>query len=180
MVSLTYRGRADNRNEFRKGSPNIDRCWIASSASCKEGNTLLVVDNCEHVLDEAARVIETFLHSVPEVRVLATSRESLNLDGEHVWRVPSLSMPDPGDVIPVESAGELDSVQLIIDRAAASDPRFRLNESNLDSVVNICRRLDGIPLAIELAAVRIKAMSASEIHKRLDRNVSTFLRHKFV
>ena len=131
-------------------------------------NTLLVIDNCEHVLDEAARVIEAVLHAAPEVRVLATSRESLNVDGEHVWRVPSLSMPGQGDVIPVERAVEFDSVQLFIERAGASDPRFRLNESNLDSVVNICRRLDGIPLAIELAAVRIKAMSASEIYKRLD------------
>ncbi len=131
-------------------------------------NTLLVMDNCEHVLDEAARVIEAVLRSAPEVRVLATSRESFNVDGEHVWRVPSLSMPGQGDVINVKSAAQFDSIQLFIERAAASDPRFTLNESNLDSVVKICNRLDGIPLAIELAAVRIKAMSASEIHKRLD------------
>ncbi|MCI0413857.1 protein kinase [bacterium] len=136
--------------------------------SLQNKNLLLVIDSCEHVLDEAARVIETVLRSVPGVRVLATSRESLNVDGEHVWRVPSLSTPGQEDVLSMENAGKFDSVQLFVERAVASDPRFRLNEANLDSVVKICRRLDGIPLAIELAAVRIKAMSASEIYKRLD------------
>ena len=137
-------------------------------SSLQNKNMLLLFDSCEHVLDEAAGVIETILRSVPGVRVLATSRESLNVDGEKVWIVPSLSLPDSEDGLSVENASQFDSVQLFLERAVASDPRFRLTDSNLDSVVNICRRLDGIPLAIELAAVRIKAMSVNEIHKRLD------------
>lgn len=137
-------------------------------SSLQNKNMLLLFDSCEHVLDEAAGVVETILRSVRGVRVLATSRESLNVDGEKVWIVPSLSLPDPKDGISVENAWKFDSIQLFIERAVASDPRFRLTDSNLDSVVQICRRLDGIPLAIELAAVRIKAMSVNEIYKRLD------------
>ena len=137
-------------------------------ASLQKKKVLFALDNCEHIRDEAAGIVETILRSAPEVRILATSRESLNVDGEQVWRVPPLSMPDPSQAFGMENVTKFDAVQLFVERATASDPRFRSNESNVETIVKICRRLDGIPLAIELAAVRIKAMSVSEIQKRLE------------
>ena len=137
-------------------------------AQLQDKKVLLVLDNCEHVLDEAARVLETLLRTAPGITVMATSREALNVAGECVWTAPPLSLPGPGIPLTVETAARSDAVRLFIERAAASLPRFALTDSNLDAVVQICLRLDGIPLAIELAAARIKVMAAAEIRARLD------------
>lgn len=146
-----------------------NRPMLESVAAKLEGrNLLLIMDNCEHVLDEAASVVDTLLHMSPQIRILATSREGLNVSGEFVWTVPPLTLPPPHSTVTMESAVRCDAVRLFMERALAREPRFILNESNLDAVVNICRRLDGIPLAIELAAARIKVMSAEEIRKRLN------------
>jgi predicted ATPase len=120
------------------------------------------------VLEEAAGTIERILQNTPSVRILATSREALNLAGEFIWTVPPLSLPSTRGVVTVQNASNCDAVKLFVDRAVARDSRFALTDSNVESIVSICTRLDGIPLAIELAAARIKVMSAAEIRKRLD------------
>ena len=129
---------------------------------------LLIVDNCEHVLAATAELVCQALRAAPLVRVLATSREPLGVDGEVTWRVPSLGLPPEGaDLLPDE-AGAADSVRLFAERAAQARPGFALTGSNTAAVVEICRRLDGIPLAIELAAARVRALTPNEIADRLD------------
>jgi len=129
-------------------------------------DVLLVVDGCEHVLDETARALEFLMEAAPRLRVLATSRESLNVAGERVWPAPPLSLPT--GTVGVETAMRSDAVRLFHDRAVARDPRFALTGANIEAVLSICRRLDGIPLAIELAVARIPAMAPAEIERRLD------------
>ncbi len=147
----------------RKGEPINDTiCRYLADRSL-----LLVVDNCEHVIEAASELIAAMCDAAPGLRCLATSREALRVRGESVWHVPTLSLPDAGsEVIP--AARNCEAVQLFADRAQAGDHRFVLDESNLDAVVDLCRRLDGLPLAIELAAVRAAAMSPAEILRRLD------------
>jgi predicted ATPase/class 3 adenylate cyclase len=127
---------------------------------------LLVLDNCEHLLDSATRLADGILRECPHVRILATSRESLDLDGERVVRVRSLPLPDPSTN--GELAEATDAVQLFMERADSAEPDFRLGAGDLHVVAEICRRLDGIPLAIELAAARVVSMSPSEIAELLD------------
>jgi predicted ATPase/class 3 adenylate cyclase len=129
---------------------------------------LLLVDNCEQVLDAAAAVISAVHDAAPGVRCVATSREALRVGGEQVWHVPVLSMPESDADVSLEEAYGYESVQLFVDRARTSDHRFVLDESNLAAVLALCRRLDGLPLAIELAAVRSSVMSAPEMLRRLD------------
>jgi non-specific serine/threonine protein kinase len=140
----------------------LDR--LAAEIGAKE--LLLVVDGCEHVLDETARALEFLMEAAPRLRVLATSRESLNVAGERVWPAPPLSLPT--GTVGVETAMRSDAVRLFHDRAVARDPRFALTGGNIEAVLSICRRLDGIPLAIELAVARIPAMAPAEIERRLD------------
>ncbi|MGH2463677.1 MAG: ATP-binding protein [Candidatus Limnocylindria bacterium] len=128
---------------------------------------LLVFDDCEHVLDAVADVIDELLRACPHVRVLATSREALGLSGESLFPVPSMSLPDA----PSASVADLEdweAVRLFVDRARAVQPVFALNDHNAAAVFQICRRLDGIPLAIELAAARVKALPPEQIAARLD------------
>ncbi len=128
---------------------------------------LLVLDNCEHLIAACARLIETLAQSCPRIRLLVTSREPLGIPGEIVWQVPCLSLPGPG----AQSADALalsEAVRLFVERAVAARPDFAFTVDNARPVARICRRLDGIPLAIELAAARIKVLSASEIAARLD------------
>jgi predicted ATPase/DNA-binding SARP family transcriptional activator len=129
---------------------------------------LLIVDNCEHVLAATAELVSQVLRAAPLVRVLATSREPLGVEGEVTWRVPSLGLP-PGDadLLPDEAAAA-DAVRLFAERAAQARPGFALTAENTAAVVEICRQLDGIPLAIELAAARTRALTPSEIADRLD------------
>ena len=130
---------------------------------------LLVLDNCEHLILACATLVETLLRAGPGVRVLATSREPLRNDGEVSWRVPSLSVPGPGNVaLDVTAVHEYEAVQLFASRARAALASFALSPEIGRSVAEICRRLDGIPLAIELAAARAGALSVEEIAARLD------------
>ena len=129
---------------------------------------LLILDNCEHVIDEARRVIAAILHDCPDVRVIATSREGLNIAGEEVYRLPSLAVPPDSALINVQESFRYEAVQLFIDRALSVDKRFALTEDNAGDVVEICNRLDGIPLAIELAAARVKVLSPRQLAQKLD------------
>ncbi len=130
---------------------------------------LIVLDNCEHVLDTAAKITERLVHGCPEVEVLATSREPLGITGEHVYRVPPLTFPPPtATAQDVGSVASYEAVQLFAERATHHRPDFVLDPSNVDAVVSVCRQLDGIPLAIELAAARLRALSIGEIAARLD------------
>jgi non-specific serine/threonine protein kinase len=132
------------------------------------GTVLLVLDNCEHILEGAAATVETLLQTAPGVRIVATSREALNVSGERVWPVPTLAAPSAREARTPEEALRFDAVRLFVERAVARDPRFQLTGANLEAVSDICARLDGIPLAIELAAARVQAMSAADIRKRLE------------
>jgi predicted ATPase/class 3 adenylate cyclase len=127
---------------------------------------LLVVDNCEHLLDGVADLVATVERSCAGVVVLATSREGLALDGERVVPVPSLTTPAESDDLATVAASE--SVQLFVDRAGAADPEFTLDATTAPGVVQVCRRLDGVPLALLLAAAQIPVMSPSELAAALD------------
>jgi predicted ATPase/DNA-binding SARP family transcriptional activator len=127
---------------------------------------LLVADNCEHVIDAAAALLERLLMTCAELRLLATSREPLAVPGEVQLAVPPLDTP-PTNAAPAETAA-YDAVHLFVDRARAARPAFRLDADTAPAVAEVCRRLDGIPLAIELAAARIKTFPVGEIAARLD------------
>jgi predicted ATPase/class 3 adenylate cyclase len=129
---------------------------------------LLVLDNCEHVLEAAAAIVGTLLRGCAELRVLATSREALGVAGEVSWRVRSLSVPDPKHLPRIETLEDYEAIRLFVDRARAHVPGFVLTAEDGPSVVQVCRRLDGIPLAIELAAARVETLSAGELASRLD------------
>ncbi|HJS28873.1 MAG TPA: tetratricopeptide repeat protein, partial [Anaerolineales bacterium] len=138
-----------------------------------EKNLLLVLDNCEHLISGCAQLAETLLQACPNLRILATSREALGIAGESSLVVPSLAVPDPGGwpAAVDDIASDLSSyegVHLFVERALAVRPGFRLTSENAPAVAQICYRLDGIPLAIELAAARVKAMSVEQIAERLD------------
>ncbi|WP_410593292.1 BTAD domain-containing putative transcriptional regulator [Amycolatopsis sp. lyj-23] len=126
---------------------------------------LLVLDNCEHVVDAAARLADELLQRAPKLRVLATSREPLAITGEALC--PLGPLPVPAERAAPAEAAELDSTRLFLDRAAAVRPDFVLDESTVDHVGEICRRLDGMPLALELAAARLRSMTVAQIAARL-------------
>lgn len=128
--------------------------------------TLVLLDNCEHLLGAAASLVETILSACPGVRVLATSREALSAAGETAWLVPSLALP-PADATAVTPGGS-PAVALFLDRASAASAAFRARPEDLTAIAEICRRLDGIPLAIELAAARASALSPRQIAEKLN------------
>jgi len=138
--------------------------------SVGERGMLLVLDNCEHVAAAVASLGEVLLRSCPNLRILATSRESLGLGGETVWRVPTLSVPDirTSAIKTKDGAGRYESVRLFVDRATATQPSFQFTDRNAPTIAQICHRLDGIPLAIELAAVRVKVLPVEKILTRLE------------
>src|SRR5438552_241017 len=127
--------------------------------------TLVILDNCEHVAAACAGTVSGLLRTGDSVRVLATSREPLGVPGETRWRVPSLSLPVSATEI--EEIGACESIQLFVDRAAAARQGFALTPANAQAISGICRTLEGVPLAIELAAARAKALSPDEILDRL-------------
>ena len=129
---------------------------------------LLILDNCEHLIEACAELSEVLLRACPELRVLATSREALGITGEIAWLVPSLSLPDLRHLPAFESLPQYESARLFLERTAAVKPTFALTEQNAGAVAQICYRLDGIPLAIELAAARTKVLSVEQIAERLD------------
>jgi non-specific serine/threonine protein kinase len=136
-------------------------------ARLAEAPTMLVLDNCEHVLGAAASLVDALLTACPALRILVTSREGLGVDGERAFSLPSLSLPSPsqGEDLGVIEASE--AVQLFVDRARQVDGRFELNARTATAVAEICRRLDGIPLAIELAAARVKLLTVEEMRHLL-------------
>ncbi|WP_338071300.1 BTAD domain-containing putative transcriptional regulator [Actinomadura bangladeshensis] len=124
---------------------------------------LLVLDNCEHLIEPVAELVDLLLRSAPGLRVLATSQESLAIPGETLYAVPPLELPVPG-----ADPAQAGSVQLFVARAAAAAPGFALDEANAPAVAAICRRLDGLPLALELAAARVRALGVRGVADRLD------------
>jgi predicted ATPase/class 3 adenylate cyclase/tetratricopeptide (TPR) repeat protein len=130
-------------------------------------DVLIVVDNCEHLIGGCAKIAEAIVRRCPRVHLLATSREPLGIGGETIYRVPSLSLPGPGEADP-PAPGSSDAVALFADRARAQGVALSVDEQAGPLVVSICRRLDGMPLAIELAAARLRSMSLAELHDRLD------------
>jgi len=130
-------------------------------------NALLVLDNCEHMLEACANLTYTLLHACPNLQILATSREALAMAGERSWSVPPLSSPDPQGPPPVEELERFGSVRLFVERARYGRPDFSLNSQNAGAVAEVCRKLEGIPLAIELAAARTKVLSVEQISERL-------------
>ena len=142
---------------------------------------LLILDTCEHVVEAIADLVRDLVAGCPLIRLVATSREPLRVRGETVWRVPPLSLPGAGAPVQVflsdgsaaaadtaTVAAQHEAIQLFVDRAAALRPAFALTASNYSAIVQLCRTLDGVPLAIELAAARIRALSVEQIAARLD------------
>ena len=129
---------------------------------------LLVLDNCEHLLSACAMLADTLLNASSEIRILATSQEGLGIDGERLFALRSLRVPSPDAALDVKEIAAAEAVKLFLDRAQIADQSFTLTEGNAVAVVEICRRLDGIPLAIELAAARVKILSVEQIRTKLD------------
>ncbi|HWW53426.1 MAG TPA: NB-ARC domain-containing protein, partial [Acidimicrobiales bacterium] len=137
------------------------------AAALGDRRVLLVLDNCEHVAPAVAELCGVLLRSAPGLRVLATSRQTLHAEGETAWGLPSLSLPAPGATDLDEYAGS-DAVALFVDRARLVQPDFALDAVSAKAVGALCRRLDGIPLAIELAAARVRVLGVEDLLVRLD------------
>lgn len=150
---------------MRRPAPADADLIEAVMSSLASQQALLIFDNCEHLVDDVAAIVTDVLQAAPGVKVLATSRESLDIGGERVWRIPTMSLPASPERSAVEAS---DAGRLFLDRAAAADDGFHLTDDDAPAVAEICRRLDGLPLAIELAAARVRTMSPAEIDRRLE------------
>lgn len=133
----------------------------------KDKNTLLILDNCEHLLSHCSSIVEDLLKYCPGLKIICTSRETLNIQGEYVYFVHPLKVPGDLNGETFESISEYESVKLFIDRAISVKPGFTLNEQNIMAVAELCKRIDGIPLAVELAAKRIIILSVEKINEKL-------------
>jgi predicted ATPase len=129
---------------------------------------LVVLDNCEHLVEGCAALADVLLRACPDLQILATSREPLRVAGEAIWMVPSLSLPDPQGRSTSEQLANYEAIRLFVERAKEADAGFALSERNAPVVARLCRRLDGIPLAIELAAARVRALTVEQIAERLE------------
>lgn len=147
------------------------------AAQIRDRRLLLVIDNCEHLRAECARLVTVLLADCPDLQLVTTSREPLGVPGEVNWRVPSLDLPDVAVPIDVAALSRLEAVQLFVDRAREAMPGFELTPETAGPVAMICRRLDGIPLALELAAARLAHLSVGDIAVRLDDSL-TLLGHR--
>ena len=134
----------------------------------KDRRLLMVIDNCEHLLHACAVLSDFLVRRCPHLTILASSREALGIAGEQTYRVPSLSLPDPKESHTPASVAPFEALQLFVDRCLSVRPDFRVTHENAATLVSICHRLDGIPLAIELAAARLRSLSIEEINRRLD------------
>ncbi len=134
----------------------------------KTRRLLLVLDNCEHLLAACAHVANTLLRACPHLHILASSREGLGIAGEQAYRIPSLSLPDVRRVQTVESLSQYEAVRLFVERALSVLPQFTVTNANAPALAQLCVRLDGIPLAIELSAARVRSLSVEEINSKLD------------
>jgi predicted ATPase/DNA-binding SARP family transcriptional activator len=145
------------------------RSALEGVADFLESRTLLlVIDNCEHVLLAAAELADTLLRAAPDVTILTTSREPLRVAGEVVFRVPSMGIPDPEQPLTPEELDRYEAVRLLSERARAAMPDFAVDSENATDIARICFRLDGLPLALELAAARIGALGTAALADRLD------------
>jgi predicted ATPase/class 3 adenylate cyclase len=145
------------------------------TAALKSKRMLLVFDNCEHLVEAAARVVSALITTCPQITILASSRQGLGISGEATYRLPSLSAPhapnegtDTNGALTADEAQQFTAVALFVERAQAANNRFQLTDSDAPIVADICRRLDGIALAIELAAARVKMLSPQQLRDRLD------------
>jgi predicted ATPase len=129
---------------------------------------LIILDNCEHLIEGCAQFADTMLRAAPQVKLLTSSREALSIGGEATYRVPSLAAPDPQHMPPLEALTQYDAVRLFIERSKAVAPSFEIKDVNASAVIQLCYHLDGIPLAIELAAARMRGMKVEQIAQRLD------------
>ena len=148
--------------------PETGTAEVALARQLAERHLLIVLDNCEHLLDACARLAVALLRTCPDVVALATSREPLRVGGEVTWRTPSLALPDLRRLPPLARLAELESIRLFVERARDAAPSFVLDETTAPAVAEICVRLDGMPLALELAAARTSALAPAQIAARLD------------
>src|SRR5215217_4159750 len=137
---------------------------------------LLVLDNCEHLLEATARLVDVLLDSCPHVRIMATSREGLGVEGELRWPMPPLSTPDPQRSPTLKELESLESARLFLARARNHDPSFAFTPANAQAVAEVCSKLEGIPLAIELAAARVGTLSLEQISQRLEGSLKLLTR----
>jgi predicted ATPase/DNA-binding CsgD family transcriptional regulator len=149
--------------EEERGRPLIETL----AEAFRSRTMLLALDNCEHLIDASARLCQRLLASSAGLRIIVTSREPLRVAAEAVWQVPPLTLPPPDRMAGLDEIGGYESVRLFADRAAAAHPGFSLSPANMGSVAAICRALDGVPLAIELAAAWVRALSADQIAERM-------------
>lgn len=123
-------------------------------------SALLILDNCEHLIEACANIAESFIQACANLKILASSREALGVSGGTTYRVPSLSLPqDTQGLLDINSLLDYESIRLYVDRASAANPNFKLTKENASSVAQVCRRLDGIPLALEFVAARARVLS---------------------
>jgi predicted ATPase/class 3 adenylate cyclase len=134
----------------------------------RDRELLLILDNCEHLVNASAKITASLLHTAPKLKIIATSREALHLEGENIYHVPSLQIPDLGNLPPLEKLTQYEAVHRFIERAQAALPSFQATHRNAISLAQVCIRLDGIPLAIELAAARVNLLQVEQIAARLD------------
>jgi predicted ATPase/class 3 adenylate cyclase len=150
------------REEF--GVPLMTRL----AAADRPRQLVLILDNCEHLVAVCAEIAAKLLRSAPDLRIVVTSREPLRIEGEHHYSLLPLALPDSTPRLGPAAATSSPAVELFVDRARQQQPSFKLDDRNVANVVEICRRLDGIPLALELAAARVRTLTVAEVAKRLD------------
>jgi predicted ATPase/serine/threonine protein kinase len=169
LASLTDPARVAQAIAVTLGIPETSGIVAVDAlcASIGERRMLVVLDNCEHIVTSVAAVVDSLVRRCPGVRLLATSQETLGVAGETIFRVPSLGLPRRSIAASASSVASFGAVALFVERATARVSSFRLDSSNSPAVAEICRRLDGIPLAIELAAARISVLSIQQIQERL-------------
>ncbi|HEX6048209.1 MAG TPA: BTAD domain-containing putative transcriptional regulator [Gemmatimonadaceae bacterium] len=149
------------------GRPAADALRDGLREASRSGELLIVLDNCEHVIDACAAIVQATLAACERVRLLTTSREALGVAGERAWLVPVLSLPTNDDDS-LDAIIDSEAVRLFVDRAQAASATFRLTAANATVVARLCRRLDGLPLAIELAAARVRALTPDQMLARLE------------
>lgn len=163
--AMVTRAVADVLNVAEVSVQDLDRV-VADHIGTK--TMLLVLDNCEHVIEACAKFADTVLRSCPNLQVLATSREALGISGESIYRVPPLSLPDLKVQHTTDTLSHFEAARLFIDRALQSESTFTITNESAPALASLCCRLDGIPLAIELAAARVRSLSIEQIDARLD------------
>ena len=149
-------------------TPAVAPAAVAAVELGEGGRSLVILDNCEHLIEECSEFVVTVLGAGVDVSVLATSREQLGVAGEISWRVPSLPSPPRDGLVPIETLSQYDAVNLFVDRARRARPSFTVNDTNAAAIAQVCHRLDGIPLAVELAAARCRHMSIDQMASELD------------